>query len=476
MVFANEVYQPFQFVGDASGLDMDKVNFVICALGSYPLSLAFTAIPKSQASVRHFVGGLLGLLMCILCFRWETYHLVGHMAFSYIVMKLGGRKAAPLVFIGCMGHLMLSLLYHRTYFWGDYTLNVNGPLMVLTQKMTQLAFAVADGAEKDQSKLTPYLRTHALPKMPSLLEYFGHTFFFPSVMVGPNHHFAVYRDLIEGTGPHEKPASGLLVGLKKLGMAGFWHAWTLLPAVVFGITDSITPHRLVSGPEFEGKPNPVAEYGLVKMFAYNIMAMQIYRCGFYFAWQLAEGACNVSGLGYNGVDKDGKERWDLVTNVRPFGVEFATNFKEVLDAWNMQSGAWLRYACYERLGNHPLATYATMLLSAMWHGPYLGYFMSFMMAGLATEGNRKVRRTFRPHFMPEGSAQHKFYCVAGWAVNVIVLNYLVGPFVVLTVDGSMKFWGQFYWFVHIGYILITVLLPGKKPTPKKVEGEAKKEL
>ena len=83
-----------------------------------------------------------------------------------------------------------------------------------------VAFAVADGAEKDQSKLKDYVRPHALPKMPSLLEYFGHSFFFPSVMVGPNHHYSIYRDLIEGTGPHEKPASGLAVGLKKLGLAG----------------------------------------------------------------------------------------------------------------------------------------------------------------------------------------------------------------------------------------------------------------
>ena len=57
--------------------------------------------------------------------------------------------------------------------------------------------------------------------------------------------------------------------------SGFWHAWTLLPAIVFGITDSITPHRIVAGAEFEGKPNPVSEYSPVKMFAYNVMAMQV---------------------------------------------------------------------------------------------------------------------------------------------------------------------------------------------------------
>lgn len=36
-------------------------------------------------------------------------------------------------------------MHHRIYHWGEFALNVNGPLMILTQKMTQLAFAVKDG-------------------------------------------------------------------------------------------------------------------------------------------------------------------------------------------------------------------------------------------------------------------------------------------------------------------------------------------
>jgi hypothetical protein len=75
----------------------------------------------------------------------------------------------------------------------------------------------------------------------------------------------------------------------------------------------------------------------------------------------------------------------------------------VLDNWNIQTQRWLVYVCYERL---PPAynTHATMLLSAMWHGPYLGYFMTFTTAAFIVEANRKVRRTIRPYFVPEGAA------------------------------------------------------------------------
>ena len=42
----------------------------------------------------------------------------------------------------------------------------------------------------------------------------------------------------------------------------------------------------------------------------------------------------------------------------------------------------------------------------------------------------------------------------------------------LTSSGSMKFWGMFFWFLHIAFILITVLLPGKPKPAKKAEGTA----
>lgn len=470
MGFADDAYQPFDFLVPMTGLPVEKVNFVVCALAAYPLSVAFRTIPTSQASLRHAVGGLVGLAMCILCFRWETIHLVAHMLYTFVAMSIGGKKQQLIVFVGCMSHLMAAYLYHRFYFWGDYTLNVTGPLMVLTQKMTQLAFATHDGTI-DADAVKPFCRSYVLKKQPTLLEIFGHTFFFPSVMVGPNHHFSVYKDLIEGTGPHQKPADGLVPGLKKLGLAFTWHIWTMLPGLVFGIY-AITPHKVAAGGTYEGSENYVAEYGPVKKFLYNIMAMQIYRCGFYFAWLIAEGACNVAGLGYAGLDTEGKPRWDLVTNVRPYNVEFATNFKEVLDDWNIQTANWLRYVCYERLGKHQQPVYATMALSALWHGPYLGYYMTFFTAALVTEGNRKFRHNVRPHFMPEGSMKHKFYNVAGWFCNLFVLNYVVGPFVMLTVEGSIAFWSAFYWFMHIIFVVLNVVLPGKSRKPKKDEAKA----
>lgn len=149
-------------------------------------------------------------------------------------------------------------MHHRVYHWGEFALNVNGPLMILTQKMTQLAFAVKDGerrppwfssrrptharafvvleasshelalslASRRPALMTDLIYPICLPlsmvgrsknfdKMspnfkkefarlkcepPTLLEILGHTFFFANVLCGPNHNYTDYKNFIEGTG------------------------------------------------------------------------------------------------------------------------------------------------------------------------------------------------------------------------------------------------------------------------------------
>jgi MBOAT, membrane-bound O-acyltransferase family len=45
----------------------------------------------------------------------------------------------------------------------------------------------------------------------------------------------------------------------------------------------------------------------------------------------------MSGLGYNGLGPDGKKRWNRCRNIDILNIEFANNWKELLDAWNMNT-------------------------------------------------------------------------------------------------------------------------------------------
>ena len=98
--------------------------------------------------------------------------------------------------------------------------------------------------------------------------------------------------------------------------------------------------------------------------------------------------------------------------------------------------------------------------------------MTFATASLYVETNRKVRRVIRPYFMAEGATKsNSLYYFLGWIMTCIGLNYLVGPFVMLTYEASMTYWGNFRWFFHILLIVTFLALPGK---PKKAKTDEKK--
>lgn len=57
---------------------------------------------------------------------------------------------------------------------------------------------------------------------------------------------------------------------------------------------------------------------------------------------VAESISNASGLGFNGYDKHGLARWDLVKTMDPLSLEFGTNVRQQVQAWNVQTATWLR--------------------------------------------------------------------------------------------------------------------------------------
>jgi lysophospholipid acyltransferase len=112
------------------------------------------------------------------------------------------------------------------------------------------------------------------------------------------------------------------------------------------------------------------------------------RMKYYGVWFLTEGACILSGIGYNGIDpKTGKASWDRLANVKPSELEFAQNVRGYLAGWNINTNSWLRNYVYLRVtpkGQKPgfVATLATFVTSAFWHGFYPGYYLAFVLASL----------------------------------------------------------------------------------------------
>lgn len=95
----------------------------------------------------------------------------------------------------------LSLVHlHRAYFdYGSYTLDITGPLMVITQKVTLLTFSIHDGIARKETELTKSQKFHAIRTLPTALEFFSYTLHFQGLMAGPLVFYKDYIEFIEGT-------------------------------------------------------------------------------------------------------------------------------------------------------------------------------------------------------------------------------------------------------------------------------------
>ena len=86
---------------------------------------------------------------------------------------------------------------------------------------------------------------------------------------------------------------------------------------------------------------------------------------------LVQGAAIITGLGFTGYNEEGKTLWDGAANIRVLNIEFAENFKMLLDSWNMKTNVWLRECIYKRVtkkGAKPgfKSSMMTFTVSAIW--------------------------------------------------------------------------------------------------------------
>jgi lysophospholipid acyltransferase len=179
---------------------------------------------------------------------------------------------------------------------------------------------------------------------------------------------------------------------------------------------------------------------------------------------MAEGSCILSGLGFNGYDPaTGCALWNRVANIDVIGYETAQNCKELLESWNKRTNVWLRNYVYLRLtpiGKKPsfVSTFVTFGTSALWHGFYPGYYLTFATGAVTQQAAKTLRRNFRPLFLaPDLKTplpSKKYYDIASWFVTQVTFNFVVIPFGMLTLRDSYIAWRSVIFYVHIGIIIV----------------------
>ncbi|CAI2174231.1 19062_t:CDS:2 [Funneliformis geosporum] len=349
------------------GASTDHLKVVFTLLASYPVALIYKYLPSRSPTFKHLFSIIISIIVLFYVFDLAKafYTMLASSLITYIIMYyVRGDWGPKLVFLCSLGHL---------------------------------------------SELTSYQRSKAIPSIPSILEFLGYIFFFGGFLVGPAFEFMDYRrftnmemfrienkkqqvKLVNPNNNNDKyhVPNGFIPAMSKLSFGIFW----ILCLVTLG---NKYPFDWTVTEEFKNISF------LDKLF-YIQLASFCARFKYYIVWLVAEGSCILSGLGFNGYDENGNEKWNRVSNVDIIAYETADNVKTLLESWNMNTNKWLKNYVYIRVtppGKKPsfVSTITTFGTSAIWHGFYPGYYLTFMSGAFVQSIHRTLRRHIRPIFL-----------------------------------------------------------------------------
>ncbi|XAO23955.1 hypothetical protein I312_102744 [Cryptococcus bacillisporus CA1280] len=321
----------FTALSKVVGAPTDQLKLIFSLLVAFPLGSIFVRLPSAHPNVAHlfsiaistvFLAPLLGLGEGML-----------HMLFSslgtyVIVNSMRGKSMPWVVFAFVMGHLLFNLV-----------------------------------------------------------AFLGYCFFFPSVLVGPSFDYATYDALIHkrlysspppGSSPEQAKATKRRIPYGRKRVAYLHLVIGLFFLGVYALYGDKYSYENVLNPIWTG-------WGWTRKLGFVQLAGLLARTKYYAVWSLSEGACILTGIGFNGYDhKTGRTLWNRVRNINIKGIETAESFKILFDSWNCRTNVWLRDVVYKRVtkkGKKPgfKESMATFLTSAFWHGISPGYYPPFLL-------------------------------------------------------------------------------------------------
>ncbi|KAG4067763.1 hypothetical protein HA402_005535 [Bradysia odoriphaga] len=456
----------FLWLADLCGLSVDLINFLLSQVLALFLASFFRSFlhpTKVPSGIRHIYGLSIGLCLGYFCFGQQAIHIAGLPALCYVVIRTQNPQIVQrVVLVVSMLYLSCIHLHRLFYDYGSATVDITGPLMIITQKVTTLAFSIHDGVYRDESELSKTQQYHAVRKLPSALEYFAYVLHFQGLMAGPLVFYRDYIEFIEGSHilRHTPSSNGNLdqnLNSKKIIMEPSpmkavvkKTIGSLICAFVYMKFVTVYPIDALKDKEFSTSTS-----FLYKMW-FIMTSTTVTRFKYYHAWLLADAICNNSGLGFNGYDKDGNVKWDLISNINVVSFELATNVRDAINNWNLGTNRWLRNVVYDRVPKQ-YGTYLVFALSALWHGFYPGYYITFAYMALTVTAARTARKLFRYRFQ-DTAFKRRFYDILTILMTRVFMGYTTFPFVLLEFQSSIRLFVDVYWCLHLVALFVNTCL------------------
>lgn len=375
------------------------VKLITSFLLSYPLAGLLKRIPDAQPWRKNVFTITVSLFYIVGLFDlWDglrtlLYAAVGTYAIAYYI---DGSLMPWVGFIFLMGHMSVSHIY-RQIVDDPQVVDITGAQMVNVIKLSAFCWNIHDGRLPPE-KLSDAQKYSAIREFPGVLDFLAYVFFFPSLMAGPSFDYVDYRrwidttlfDIPPGSDPAKVPAtrkkrkiprSGT-PATKKAAMGLFWILAFLQLSSLYN-SETVLSERFM-------------DHSFIRRVWMIHMLGVTTRLKYYGVWTLTEGACILSGMGYNGFDqRTGKVFWNRLENVDAWSLETAQNSHGYLGSWNKNTNHWLRNYVYLRVtpkGKKPgfRASLATFATSAVWHGFYPGYYLTFVLGAFVQTAGKSM--------------------------------------------------------------------------------------
>ncbi|KAJ5077112.1 oysgedart isoform a [Anaeramoeba ignava] len=441
------------------GLEGDLFLTVVLVLLSYPLGFAMRLI--KNVTFRHIYSLVLGVLYIFLCFNWQIFHFIIPGLICYLLLYFNVKYSRRIVFYFMLCYLFGLHVYGMITRYLEYTLDITGPMMLLTTRLSSLGYNIHDGSGRNK-RVTKDQKERSIPHLPSLLHYWSFIFYFGGILMGPPYEIREFLDFMSHKLNLDKPkdakpdklTDGLFEGLKKLLTSFFFGGLMFFLSIYFNDDFLKTGGYLKSN--------------WIRRFLFSIGLGIAVRSRYYTGMIMSEGANIFSGFGFNGYDKNGNKKWDRLVVFHPIKVETAQSWRDVSESWNIRVNAWLKRYAYLRFApigtnkSTTVASYLTYLISAFWHGLYPGYYMAFLTMSLVLEAGKAMRRNVRPFFLKDnGDGNYPFKYIYDGIGTIIIgfgaANYCGLPFHFLEFKTALMYWKGLYFYLHILCIVVLVV-------------------
>ncbi|EDV23840.1 uncharacterized protein TRIADDRAFT_57452 [Trichoplax adhaerens] len=305
-----------------------------------PLALIYSCLIRNRKpNIQHCYFSVCGLAITYYMYGAESIHCLVNILLDYILLKVCGGTLISVILAFVMNMSYLSYGYYNKS-KDQYDVTWTLVHCILTLKLTAVVFDCYDGA-RDKQKLEDFQKENRLERIPTLLELLGLSYFFGSVIIGPQINMKRYLSFVSGEliNPKDDRFS------EKLKYGVYRILGGSIYLILYGIFFPKFHYKLILTPGFQ------------------------------------EGSCIMTGISYNpSAVKVGYDKWSSLANCHPWPFETECTLQSLIHNFNITTNDWMVRYVYKRLkflGSKILCHFGSLAFISLWHGFYAGYYLNF---------------------------------------------------------------------------------------------------